>query len=87
MSKYKVKNTSILHNGVLQEEGSIVELNETQAKKLEGYVELQKENKTPAKQQTSQKQENSKQNKNKKTETTPETANNKETDGGKKDGE
>lgn len=87
MSKYKVKNTSILHNGVLKEEGSIIELTDKQAKKLEGYVELQKENKTPAKQQISQKQENSKQNKNKKTETTPETVNDKDSDGGKKDGE
>ena len=49
MAKYKVKNTTILHDGVSRGEGSIIELTDLQAKKLEGFVELVKE-KAPAKQ-------------------------------------
>ena len=49
MAKYKVKNTTILHDGVSKGEGSIIELTDLQAKKLEGFVELVKE-KAPAKQ-------------------------------------
>jgi hypothetical protein len=51
MAKYKVKNTTILHDGVSRGEGSIIELTDLQAKKLEGFVELVKE-KAPAKQTT-----------------------------------
>ena len=51
MSKYKVKNTNILHDGKIRKEGSVVELTDEQAKKLEGFVELVKE-KAPAKQTT-----------------------------------
>ena len=47
MAKYKVKNTTILHDGVSRGEGSIIELTDLQAKKLEGFVELVKE-KAPA---------------------------------------
>ena len=49
MAKYKVKNTTILHDGVSRGEGSIIELTDLQAQKLEGFVELVKE-KAPAKQ-------------------------------------
>ncbi len=49
MAKYKVKNTNILHDGKVRKEGAVIELNDIQAKKLEGYVELIKE-KAPAKQ-------------------------------------
>lgn len=49
MAKYKVKNTTILHDGVSRGEGSIIELTDLQVKKLEGFVELVKE-KAPAKQ-------------------------------------
>ena len=55
MAKYKVKNTTILHDGVSRGEGSIIELTDLQAKKLEGFVELVKE-KAPAKQTPKQKQ-------------------------------
>ncbi|MBR1627323.1 MAG: hypothetical protein IJ681_09300 [Bacteroidales bacterium] len=51
MAKYKVKNTTILHDGVSRGKGSIIELTDLQAKKLEGFVELVKE-KAPAKQTT-----------------------------------
>lgn len=54
MAKYKVKNTTILHDGVSRGEGSIIELTDLQAKKLEGFVELVKE-KALAKQTTENK--------------------------------
>lgn len=53
MAKYKVKNTSILHDNSLYKEGSIVELDTKQAKKLTGFVEVVKD-KTPAKPQQKQ---------------------------------
>lgn len=40
MKKYKVKHTSILHNGSLYKEGSIIELEENKAKRLEDFIEL-----------------------------------------------
>lgn len=51
MAKYKVKHTSILHNGTLYKEGSIIELDEKHAAKLEDFVELLP-NKTSAKPKT-----------------------------------
>lgn len=51
MAKYKIKNTNILHDGKIRKEGSVVELTDEQAKKLEGFVDLVKE-KAPAKQTT-----------------------------------
>ena len=51
MAKYKIKNTNILHDGKIRKEGSVVELTDEQAKKLESFVELVKE-KAPAKQTT-----------------------------------
>ena len=51
MAKYKVKNTTILHDGVSRGEGSIIELTDKQAEKLADFVELVKE-KAPAKQST-----------------------------------
>lgn len=48
MAKYKVKHTSILHNGKLYKEGSEIELTEAQAKRLEDFVTLIP-NQTPAK--------------------------------------
>ncbi len=51
MAKYKIKNTNILHDGKIRKEGSVVELTDDQAKKLEGFVELVKD-KAPAKQTT-----------------------------------
>ena len=48
---FRVKNTNILHNGVVQKEGAIIELDEKQAQKLEGFIEPVKE-KAPAKQTT-----------------------------------
>lgn len=40
MSKYKVKHTSIMHNGKLCKEGSVVELTDAQAAKLADFVVL-----------------------------------------------
>ncbi|MBP5706817.1 MAG: hypothetical protein J6W76_05995 [Spirochaetales bacterium] len=51
MGKYKVKNTTILHDGVSKGEGSIIELTDKQAEKLADSVELIKD-KAPAKQTT-----------------------------------
>ena len=50
MAKYKVKNTSILHNGKVYAEGSTLELSENQAKRLEDFVDLVPEaaTKTPS---------------------------------------
>lgn len=45
MKKYKVKNTSIMHNGTIVYEGNIIELSDEQAKRLEDYVELVPESK------------------------------------------
>ena len=64
MSKYKIKHTSIMHNGSLHKEGSTIELTPEQAAKLSDFVELVKEPKakTQAKTQT-QKSETKPQNK------------------------
>lgn len=89
MAKYKVKHTSILHNGKLYKEGSIIELDEKHAAKLEDFVELLP-NKTSAKPktETQNKTQTSKSTAKTKTQTKTETSETPkdETDGGK-DGE
>lgn len=40
MKRYKVKHTSILHNGSLYKEGSTIELEDNKAKRLEDFLEL-----------------------------------------------
>ena len=40
MSKYKIKHTSIMHNGTLCKEGSVIELTDAQAAKLADFVVL-----------------------------------------------
>lgn len=45
MKRYKVKNTSILHNGSVAKEGDIIELSDLQAKKLTDFIELVPESK------------------------------------------
>lgn len=40
MPKYKVKHTSIMHNGKLCKEGSVIELTDAQAAKLADFVVL-----------------------------------------------
>ncbi len=53
MAKYIVKNTSIMHNGILYKEGSVIELNENHAAKLADFVEhLPNQNTAKAKAQT-----------------------------------
>ena len=52
MAKYKVKNTSILHNGKVYAEGSTLELSENQAKRLEDFVDLVPETVTKTPSQT-----------------------------------
>ena len=47
--KYKVKHTSIMHNGTVYKEGSTIELDDTQAKRLEDFVELLPNQSAPAK--------------------------------------
>lgn len=89
MAKYKVKHTSILHNGKLYKEGSTIELDEKYAAKLADFVDLLP-NKTPAKPktETQNKTQTSKSTAKPKTQTkteTPETPKD-ETDGDK-DGE
>ncbi len=46
MAKYKIKHTSIMHNGNLYAEGSTVELTDKQAKRLEDFVTLIPEKKS-----------------------------------------
>lgn len=61
MAKYKVKNTSILHDKKVYAEGSEIELTETQAKRLEDFVELIPETTKPKTQtQTQNKTQTSK---------------------------
>ena len=40
MSKYKIKHTSIMHNGKVCKEGSVIELTDSQAAKLADFVVL-----------------------------------------------
>ena len=40
MQKYKVEHTSIMHNGKLCKEGSVIELTDAQAAKLTDFVVL-----------------------------------------------
>ena len=40
MPKYKIKHTSIMHNGNICSEGSIIELTEKKEKRLEDFVTL-----------------------------------------------
>lgn len=47
MAKYTVKHTSIMHNEKVYAEGSVVELTDNQAKRLEDFVELVPEVSTP----------------------------------------
>lgn len=54
MAKYKIKHTSIMHNGTVYKEGSIIELTDKQAKRLEDFVEF-----IPEKSQTENKTKNS----------------------------
>ena len=52
MAKYKIKNANILHDGKVQSIGEVIELDETQAKKLAHILVPVKEStnkdKTPA---------------------------------------
>lgn len=89
MAKYKVKHTSILHNGKLYKEGSIIELDEKHAVKLADFVELLP-NKTSAKQktETQNKTQTSKSTAKPKTQTKTETSEtSKDETDGDKDGE
>nr|BDD46509.1 hypothetical protein 13 [bacterium] len=75
MSKYKVKQTDILHNGKIYPEGSEIELNDKQAKMIADYLELieviKKQQSKPAK-ATQQKTNTAKEpEKQEKTEDTP----------------
>ena len=60
MAKYKVKNTSILHNGKVYAEGSTLELSENQAKRLEDFVDLVPETATKTPSQTKTQTNNTK---------------------------
>ncbi len=64
MAKYKIKHTSIMHNGKLYSEGSTIELTEPQAKRLSDFLTIipeSKQSNPPAtnKQGTKQKAETS----------------------------
>jgi hypothetical protein len=70
MSKYKVKHTSILHNGDLYKEGSIIELDEKHAAKLADFIErLPNQTTAKPKTQTQNKTQTTKTNTKQKTET------------------
>ena len=57
MKRYKVKHTSILHNGRLYKEGSTIELEDSKAKRLEDFIEPLPSQ--PAKTQTQKQQSKS----------------------------
>lgn len=58
MAKYIVKDTSILHNGKVHKEGSEIDLTDSQAKRLEDFVELlPNQNTSKAKSETQAKTE------------------------------
>ena len=48
MTKYRIKHTSVMHNGKLCKEGSVIELTELQAKKLKDFLEAAEDTKTNA---------------------------------------
>ena len=73
MAKYKVKNTSILHNGKVYAEGSTLELSENQAKRLEDFVDLVPETATKTPSQTKPQTNKTKSETKTKTETKTET--------------
>lgn len=74
MAKYKVKHTSILHNGDLFKEGSIIELDEKHAAKLADFVErLPNQTTAKPKTQTQNKTQTSKNANKTKSETKSET--------------
>ena len=52
MAKYKVKNTTILHNGKVYGSGAEVELTEDQAKRLGEWVVVVKEKTAPKQAET-----------------------------------
>ena len=52
MSKYKIKHTSIMHNGKVCKEGSVIELTDAQAAKLADFVVLVPATKTKTNTQT-----------------------------------
>ena len=56
---YKVKHTSIMHNGKLYKEGATIELEDNYAKRLEDFVQLLPNQSTPSKTKT-QSQNNTK---------------------------
>ena len=62
---YKVKHTSIMHNGKLYKEGATIELEDNYAKRLEDFVQLLPNQSTPSKTKTQS------QNNTKKTENNP----------------
>lgn len=49
---YKVKHTSIMHNGKLYKEGATIELEDNYAKRLEDFVQLLSNQSTPSKTKT-----------------------------------
>ncbi len=73
--KYKVKHTSIMHNGSLAKEGAFIELTDVQAKRLEDFVDLVVEQKATTKSTNNKNSKNS-------TEEKSETPTKDETDGG-----
>ena len=79
MSKYKIKHTSIMHNGKLCKEGSVIELTDAQAAKLADFVVLVPATKPKANTQTKTQATKTET----KTQNPPENTN----EGGVKDGE
>ena len=79
MPKYKVKHTSIMHNGKLCKEGSVIELTDAQAAKLADFVVLVPATKPKTNTQTKTQATNTET----KTQNPPENTN----EGGVKDGE
>ena len=72
-NQYKIKHTSIMHNGELCTEGSVIELSDEQAKRLADFVTLVSKPKTQNQQNQNKTANNDK--------------NGSKSEGGKSDGE
>lgn len=75
MAKFKVKNTTIYHNGKAYGDGKTIELSEQEANKLAKYL-------TPVKDKNAQSQDNSQQKNNSPTPPAPPTSQTTQNNGG-----
>ena len=81
--KYRIKNTNLYHNGHIEKIGSVIELEDDEAKKLEDVlVEVKEKTATADNSKTATKNKNKTEVDNTKNEQTSEENDNTKTDGG-----